>query len=82
MSLDSLKQLDEKIQGFIGRAEQLRRENELLTQRLAESERRLQEVSTQLKQFENERRQHESERVEIKNRIEKLLARFEGLDFA
>jgi predicted nuclease with TOPRIM domain len=82
MSLESLKVLDEKIQGFISRAEKLRRENEALHQRLAENQKRLDEVGAQLKLFENERRQHETERVEIKTRIEKLLARFEGLDFA
>ena len=82
MSLESLKQLDERIEGFISRAERLRRENETLTQRLAENQKQLDEVTAQLKQYESERRQHESERSEIKTRIEKLLARFEGLDFA
>ncbi len=82
MSLDALKQLDERIQGFIARAEKLKKENETLSQRLADHQKRLDEVSSQLKQFETERRQHETEKVEIKSRIEKLLARFEGLDFA
>ena len=82
MSLEHLKQLDERIQGFISKAEKLRRENDSLAQRLAESQKRLDEVTAQLKQFESERRQHESERTEIKTRIEKLIARFEGLDFA
>jgi septal ring factor EnvC (AmiA/AmiB activator) len=80
MATDVLKQLDEKIQAFVNRMHQLRRENEQLAQRLGESEKRLKEVSGQLKQFEGERQQHENERAEVRTRIEKLLARFDGID--
>jgi len=82
MSLDSLKELDERIQLFLEKVEKLRRENQALSERLAESDRRLAEMSSQLKQLDGDRRQHESERVEIKSRIEKLLERLNGLDFA
>ena len=82
MSLDSLKELDERIQLFLEKAEKLRRENQTLSERAAESDRRLAEASTQLKQLDGDRRQQESERAEIKNRIEKLLERLNGLDFA
>lgn len=82
MSIESLKELDERIQLFLDKVEKLRRENQALTERLADSERRLEEAGAQLKQFESDRRQHESERTEVKNRIEKLLERLNGLDFA
>ena len=82
MSIESLKELDERIQLFLDKVEKLRRENQALTERLADSERRLEEAGAQLKQFESDRRQHESERTEFKNRIEKLLERLNGLDFA
>lgn len=82
MSLESLKQLDERIQAFINHAEKQRKETEYLAQRVAELEKKLNEASVQIKDYESERRQHESERGEIKNRIDKLLARFEGLNFA
>lgn len=82
MSLDSLKELDERIELFLGKVEKLRRENQALSERLADSDRRLEEMSAQLKQLDGDRRQQESERVEIKNRIAKLLERLNGLDFA
>lgn len=71
--LDVLKQLEDRIQGSINRIQQLQRENELLAKRLAESEQRFSEVSAQLKN-------HEQDRGEIRTRIEKILARFDGLD--
>jgi len=82
MSLDSLKELDERIGVFLEKVEKLRRENQALTERVAESDRRLGEMEARLKQLDGDRRQHESERIEIKNRIEKLLERLNGLDFA
>jgi chromosome segregation ATPase len=80
MATDVLKQLDERIQALVNRMSHLRRENEQLTQRLADSEKRAKEVSVQLKQFESERQAHETERAEVRTRIEKILARFDGLD--
>jgi chromosome segregation ATPase len=80
MATDVLKQLDDKIQAFVNRMTQLRRDNEQVAQRLAEAERRLREVTAQLKQFETDRQQHDNERAEIKTRIEKILARFDGVD--
>jgi len=73
VEIDVLKQLEERIQGSINRIQQLQRENELLAKRLAESEQRFNEASDQLKN-------HEQDRGEIRNRIEKILARFDGLD--
>jgi len=73
VEIDVLKQLEERIQGSINRIQQLQRENELLAKRLAESEQRFNEANDQLKN-------HEQDRSEIRSRIEKILARFDGLD--
>ena len=59
-SIDVLKQLDDRIQASVTRIQQLRKENEQLQQKLAESERRLGEAGAQIKQFEQERKQHET----------------------
>lgn len=82
MSFEILKQLDERVKAVIDRTEQLRQENARLTEQLEEGRRRLEEVSTQLKQAQEQNHQHEAERQEVKGRIEKLLARFDGLDLA
>ena len=71
--IDVLKQLEDRIQGSINRIQQLQRENEMLAKRLAESEQRFNEASVKLKD-------QESARGEIRTRIEKILARFDGLD--
>ncbi len=80
MATDVLKQLDEKIQSFVNRMAQLRHENEQMNQRLVETDRRLKEVTAQLKQFESDRQAHENERAEVRTRIEKILARFDGIE--
>ncbi len=82
MSFEILKQLDERVKAVIERAEQLRQENARLTEQVEEGRRRLEDVSAQLKQAQEQCRQHESERQDFKGRIEKLLARFDGLDLA
>jgi predicted nucleic acid-binding Zn-ribbon protein len=71
--MDVLKQLEDRIQGSINRIRQLQSENEMLAKRLAESEQRFNEASARLKDQENAR-------GEIRTRIEKILARFDGLD--
>ncbi|HLW69610.1 MAG TPA: cell division protein ZapB [Candidatus Binataceae bacterium] len=71
--IDILKQLEERIQASVNRIQQLQRENEMLVKRLAESEQRFTEAGAQLKD-------HEQARGEIRNRIEKILERFNGLD--
>jgi FtsZ-binding cell division protein ZapB len=80
MALDVLKQLDERIQASVTRIQQLRKENDALAQKLAESEKRYAEASAQLKQLSSEQQQHENERQDIRSRIEKILARFDGID--
>ncbi len=82
MSFEILKQLDERIKAVIERTEQLRQENARLNEQLEQGRRRLEEVSAQLRQTQEQCQQHEAERVEVKDRIEKLLARFDGLDLA
>jgi FtsZ-binding cell division protein ZapB len=73
MAIEVLQQLDERIQASVTRIQQLQRENEHLAKQLAESEQRYHEAAVQL-------REHESARSEIKGRIEKILARFDGID--
>jgi septal ring factor EnvC (AmiA/AmiB activator) len=73
MAIDVLKELDERIQASVTRIQNLQRENEQLAKQLAESEHRYHEAAGQL-------REHENARNEIKGRIEKILARFDGID--
>lgn len=73
MAIDVLKELDERIQASVNRIQQLQRENEQLAKQLAESEHRYQEAAGQV-------REHETARNEVKGRLEKILARFDGLD--
>ncbi|HUY37982.1 MAG TPA: cell division protein ZapB [Candidatus Binataceae bacterium] len=78
--IDVLKQLDERIQSSVNRLQQLRRENDSLAQKLAESEKRLADAHAQARQFEQERKLHETERTEVRSRIEKILSRFDGIE--
>jgi FtsZ-binding cell division protein ZapB len=82
MSFEILKQLDERIKAVIERTEQLRQENTRLSEQLEEGRRRFEEVSAHLKRVEQQCQEHENERLEIKDRIEKLLSRFDGMDLA
>ncbi|HXM88936.1 MAG TPA: cell division protein ZapB [Candidatus Acidoferrum sp.] len=80
MATDVLKQLDERIQASVARIHQLRKENEQLTQKLAEMEKRYADAAGQVKQLSAERLQHENERNDVRTRIEKILTRFDGID--
>lgn len=80
MALDVLKQLDERIQASVTRIQQLRKENDQLAQKLAESEKRYADAAAQIKQLSSEHQLHENERQDIRSRIEKILARFDGVD--
>ena len=71
--IEVLKQLEERVQASLNRIDQLEKENEILAQRLAESETRFSDASAELKQ------QHEA-RGEIRTKIEQILARFNGLE--
>jgi FtsZ-binding cell division protein ZapB len=73
MAIEVLNELEQRIQASVNRIHQLQHENEQLAQRLAESEQRYNEATAQLKE-------RETEREEIKNRIEHILTRFDGLD--
>jgi FtsZ-binding cell division protein ZapB len=77
MTLEALKQLDDRIQASVNRIQQLQHDNETLAKQLTESEQRFNEAQAR---SSSERQQHEAERNEIKTRIEKILARFDGLD--
>jgi FtsZ-binding cell division protein ZapB len=80
MATDVLKQLDERIQASVARIQQLRKENDQLSQKLAELEKRYADAIGQVKQLNAERQQHENERNDVRNRIEKILTRFDGID--
>jgi FtsZ-binding cell division protein ZapB len=80
MATDVLKQLDERIQASVARIQQLRKENDQLTQKLAEMEKRYADAAGQVKQLNAERQQHENERNDVRSRIEKILTRFDGID--
>jgi FtsZ-binding cell division protein ZapB len=46
MTLEALKQLDDRIQASVNRIQQLQQENQALTKRLAETEQRFNEAET------------------------------------
>jgi predicted nuclease with TOPRIM domain len=64
----------------VARIQQLRKENEQLAQKLAETEKRYADAAGQVKQLNAERQQHENERNDVRSRIEKILTRFDGID--
>jgi chromosome segregation ATPase len=80
MANDVLKELDERIAASVAKMGQLRKENEQLSQRLADTERRYADAAAQIKQLSAERAQQDSERNEVRTRIEKILQRFDGID--
>jgi len=80
MATDVLKQLDERIQASVARIQQLRKENDQLAQKLAETEKKYADAAGMVKQLNAERQQHENERNDVRTRIEKILTRFHGID--
>lgn len=73
VEIDVLQELENRIQAAVTRIHQLEQENETLARRLAESEQRFSDASEQL-------RGHEAARGEIRDRLEKILTRFDGLE--
>lgn len=73
MALESLKQLEARINGFLARHEQICHEKEDLSTRLREREQAYTALLDQMHQYEQER-------DEIRVRLERILTRFEGLD--
>jgi predicted nuclease with TOPRIM domain len=73
MSVENLKLVDEKLVGFLGRHEAMRKENAALVARLTERE---QEYAALVERV----RQYERERTEMRAILDKILSRFEGLD--
>jgi len=73
MSRDTLEVLEERLQHFLARHEEVRGEREALAERLASVERAYAEVCQRLNRYEHERR-------EIKNRLERLLLRIDAQD--
>lgn len=73
MALENLKLLEEKVNGFLARHKQMYSEKEHLLARLNEQEHASATLREQLQQYEQER-------SEMRDRLEKILSCFEGLD--
>jgi uncharacterized coiled-coil DUF342 family protein len=73
MALENLKLLEQKIDGFLARHEQVRHEKTELLSRLSECDREHTMLLERLQQYEQERN-------EMRLLLEKLMTRFEGLD--
>jgi len=73
MALENLKLLEEKVNGFLARHEQIRGERERLATQLDEQERAYAVLLERVKQYEEERN-------EMRDRLEKILNSFDGLD--
>lgn len=72
MALESLKLLEEKVNAFLVRYEKLWHEKNMLATRLQEQERAYAALVEQVQQYERER-------DEVRERLEKILSRFNGL---
>ncbi len=72
MELENLRLLEEKVDGFLARHEQVCSEKEYLRVRLNEQERAYTVLLERLRQYEQERN-------EMRDRLEKILNCFEGL---
>lgn len=73
MALENLKLLEEKVNGFLARHEQVRGERERLATQLDEQERAYSVLLERVRQYEEERN-------EMRDRLEKILNSFDGLD--
>lgn len=73
MALENLKLLEEKVNGFLARHEQVRGERERLATQLDEQERAYAVLLERVRQYEEERN-------EMRDRLEKILNSFNGLD--
>ncbi len=73
MGLENLKLLEEKLNGFLSRHEEVRNEKASLLARLHEREQECAALVERLHQYERER-------SEMRAVLEKILSRFEGLD--
>ena len=73
MALENLKLLEQKIDGFLALHEQVRHETTELLSRISERDRERAMLLERLQQYEQERN-------EMRQLLEKLMSRFEGLD--
>jgi uncharacterized coiled-coil DUF342 family protein len=73
MALENLKLLEQKIDGFLALHEQVRHEKTELLSRISERDRERAMLLERLQQYEQERN-------EMRQLLEKLMSRFEGLD--
>ena len=73
MALDNLEQLEAKVNQLLERHEQIKKEKEL-------AEKRFKHKETEWHQLKGQLRQYERERSELRDKLEKILGRFERLD--
>ena len=73
MALENLKLLEAKVNGFLARHEQVRGERERLATQLDQQERAYAVLLERVRQYEEERN-------EMRDRLEKILNSFDGLD--
>jgi len=73
MALENLKLLEERINGFLTRHEEMRNEKAALVAQLNAQEQEKVALVERLRQYERER-------MEMRAILEKILSRFEGLD--
>ncbi len=75
MALQSLEELEERINQLLERHERVKKEKELAV-------RQLQEKETESHHLKGRIRQYERERSELREKLEKILGHFEGLDLS
>ena len=73
MALENLKLLEEKVNGFLARHKQMHSEKEHLLAQLSEQKHTYAALMERLQQYEQER-------SEMRDRLEKILSCFEGLE--
>ena len=75
MDMEKLENLEAKIEEMLARHSAVCEERDRLSRELGEVQERLQETTQQLQR-------HEKERTEIKDKVERILGRLDGLHLA
>jgi septal ring factor EnvC (AmiA/AmiB activator) len=73
MALDNIEQLEAKVNRLVERHERIKKEKESV-------EKRLQQKESEWHHLKGQIRQYERERIELRDRLDKILGQFAGLD--
>lgn len=73
MALDNIEQLEAKVSRLVERHERIKKEKESV-------EKKLQQKESEWHHLKGQIRQYERERVELRDRLDKILGQFAGLD--